>query len=304
MSDQLPLSWDEYARHDATGLSELVRKGLVSPAELARQAKAAVEKINPEINAVIEVFDDVVAEPGKDGMNPAGPFYGVPMMMKDLGSRMKGRVQESGYAWRSDCVAEADDPLTENFRNAGFNLLGRTTAPEDGMAGVTESIKFGITRNPWDLGYSPGGSSGGSAAVISAGILPACSASDGGGSIRLPASWTGLIGLKCTRGRLPLPYGLNEATIPSSVEGVLTRTVRDTAAIYDAISYKPPGSGFMPYPAVRSLLDELSATPKKISHCTRHRQLVAPRLSACRVQVQNPSDRTMAGAGRAQCRRG
>ena len=264
MSESLTLSWDEYASHDTVGLAELVRTGQITPAELARQAYLAAEKMNPRINAVIEVFEDVIADPSRDGMNPAGPFYGVPLMLKDLGSRMKGRVQEAGYAWRSDCVAEADDPLTENFRETGFNLIGRTTTPEDGMAGVTETLKFGITRNPWNLQYSSGGSSGGSSAAVTAGILPACSASDGGGSIRLPASWTGLIGLKSTRGRLPLPLSWSEALVPSAVEGVLTRTVRDTAAILDAVSHRPLGGGFMPYPATPSLSAELNGSPRKL----------------------------------------
>jgi len=264
MSEILPLSWDEYASCDTLDLAQLVRKNQITPVELARQAQAAAAMMNPRINAVIEVFDDVVSDPTRDGMNPAGPFHGVPLMMKDLASKMKGRLQEGGYAWQSTCVADADDPLTENFRNAGFNLIGRTTTPEDGMAAVTETIKFGITRNPWDLHRSSGGSSGGSSATVAAGVLPACSASDGGGSIRLPAAWTGLVGLKHTRGRLPLPAGWNEALVASAVEGVLTRTVRDTAAIFDAVSRKPPGSGFMPYPAVQPLLPELSTAPRQL----------------------------------------
>ena len=263
MSDQMVLSWEEYIRHDGMALAELVRTGEVSPRELAVQAMEASARVNPLINAVIEVFDDVVTDPSKDGMNPSGAFHGVPMMLKDLGSRMKGRLQECGYAWMDNNIVEDDDLLTCNFRNAGFNLIGRTTTPEDGMAGVTETIKFGITHNPWDLKRSSGGSSGGSAAAVAAGILPVCSASDGGGSIRLPASWSGLIGLKTTRGRLPLPVGTHEAVLPSAVEGIVTRSVRDTASIHDAICFKPLGSGFMPYPAPESLLSQLEA-PNRI----------------------------------------
>lgn len=264
MSGDTVLTWDEYIRYDATGLAQLLSRGDVSPQELAAQAAAATVRVNPQINAVIEVFDDVVANPSKDGMNPTGAFHGVPMMLKDLGSRMKGRLQECGYAWMGNNVAEEDDPLTRNFRSAGFNLIGRTTTPEDGMAGVTETIKFGVSRNPWNLQYSCGGSSGGSAAAVAAGILPVCSASDGGGSIRLPASWNGLVGLKTTRGRLPLPTGWHEALVPSAVEGIVTRSVRDTASIHDAICYKPPGSGFMPYPVPESLSDQLDAPPRKL----------------------------------------
>lgn len=264
MSENWVLTWDEYMRCDATDLAQMIRRGDVLPAELARQAAAASARVNPRINAVIEVFDDVIKDPSKDGMNPEGDFYGVPMMLKDLGSRMKGRLQESGYAWQANNIAADDDPLTQNFRQAGFNLLGRTTTPEDGMTGVTETIKFGITRNPWNLDRSAGGSSGGSSAAVAAGMLPVCSASDGGGSIRLPASWNGLIGLKTTRGRLPLPAGLHEALLPSGVEGIVSRSVRDTAAIHELICKKPLGSGFMPYPNTESLTAQLSLPARQL----------------------------------------
>ena len=263
MSISPPISWDSYGQYDATDLAKLVTDGEVSPQELASQAAMAVDMINPKINGVIEVFADTLANPYTDGMDRNGPFHGVPMMMKDLGSRMKGRQQESGYAWMEQHIAEEDDLLVGNFRRAGFNLIGRTTTPEDGMAAVTETIKFGITRNPWNLDHSSGGSSGGSAASVASGILPVCSASDGGGSIRLPASWNGLIGLKNTRGRLPMPTGVHEASLPSGVEGVVTRTVRDTAAIHDGICRKPLGTGFMPYPPVQPLLPELAGPARK-----------------------------------------
>jgi amidase len=263
MSGVVPISWADYSKCDATDLARLVANGEVSAKELATQAAMAVELINPDINGVIEVFLDTLADPYKDGMNAQGPFHGVPMMIKDLGSRMKGRQQEAGYAWMDQHIAEEDDCLIKNFRTAGFNLIGRTTTPEDGMAAVTETIKFGITRNPWNLNHSSGGSSGGSAASVASGILPVCSASDGGGSIRLPASWNGLIGLKNTRGRLPMPTGVHEASLPSAVEGVVTRSVRDTAAIHDAICHKPLGTGFMPYPNTQPLLSELTTSTRK-----------------------------------------
>lgn len=263
MSSSTPMSWDSYRRCDATQLAKLVASGEVSAEALAAQAAEAAEMINPKINAVIEIFPDVLADPYADGMDCNGPFHGVPMMMKDLGSRMKGRQQESGYAWMEQHIAEQDDLLVSNFRHAGFNLIGRTTTPEDGMAGVTETIKFGITRNPWNLDRTAGGSSGGSAAAVASGIVPVCSASDGAGSIRLPASWNGLIGLKSTRGRLPMPSGVHEGSLPSGVEGVVTRTLRDTAAIHDAICHKPLGTGFMPYPIAAPLLPELAAAPRR-----------------------------------------
>lgn len=260
MTAKAPLSWEEYAGLDATGLAGLLRSGDVSVQELAAQARAAVSKVNPAINAVVEVFDDAIAEPRVS----EGPFMGVPMMMKDLGSKMEGRAQEAGYSWLKGFIADEDDPLTANFRSAGFNIIGRTTTPEDGMAGVTETLGFGITRNPWDLARSAGGSSGGSAALVAAGGLPICSASDGAGSIRLPAAWTGLIGLKTTRGRLPLPLGTHEAIMPSASEGIVTRSVRDTAYVHELLTRRSQGSGFMPYPEDTSLAESLSPSDRKL----------------------------------------
>ena len=260
MTQGTALSWQEYAQRDATGLAELVSSGDVSAAELAHQAGLAVAKIDPHVNAVVELFEDAIAAP--DVTN--GPFSGVPMMLKDLGSKMKGRAQEAGYGWLKGMIAGEDDPLTLNFRSAGFNLIGRTTTPEDDMAAVTETLGFGITRNPWDLRRSPGGSSGGSAALVAAGALSVCSASDGAGSIRLPAAWTGLIGLKTTRGRLPLPTGANEATLPSASEGIVTRSVRDTARVHELLCHRDRGIGFMPYPKPPSLSPSLLTTHRRL----------------------------------------
>lgn len=258
MTDAHPFSWDEYGAMDATALAARLRNGDTCATELARQAEAALNAVNPSINGVIEIFQDAVANPA----HGQGPFAGVPMLLKDLGSKMAGRKQEAGYSWLDSNIAEADDPLTANFRAAGFNLIGRTTTPEDGMAATTETLGFGITRNPWNLDHSPGGSSGGSAAVVATGALPVCSASDGAGSIRIPAAWTGLIGLKTTRGRQPLPEGVNESIIPSASEGIVARSVRDTAGVYEWLGQKARGSGFMPYPDTPPLMAQLGPTHK------------------------------------------
>ncbi len=263
MSDSLPLTWDEYMQLDATGMAQMISRGDVSAKELAAQAAAAAALVNPRINAVIEVFDDVIADPGRDGMHRDGPFHGVPTMLKDMGSRMKGRAQENGYLWQRGNIAERDDPLTENWRAAGFNLMGRTTCPEDGITHITHSMKDGDTRNPWNLRHTPGGSSGGASAVVASGAIPVASASDGGGSIRYPAAWTGLVGLKPSRGLLPMPTGFHEALMPSAVEGVVTKTVRDAAAIYYHLSHKPLGSGFMAFPKPAApYLEQLSCPPR------------------------------------------
>ena len=244
---ELTLSWDEWINHDATSMAALVKAGKVTPQELAAQAAAANALINPHINAVREFFDDLIEDPFKDGMNPEGPFVGVPILVKDLGSAMKGRKQESGFAFLKGYVAPKDDPLITNFRKAGFNLIGRTNVPPMGFAAQTESILHGVTRNPWHLDYTPSGSSGGSAAALAARITPIVTASDGGGSIRSPAGWNALIGLKPTRGRLPLPPSVgNEYNVGHVAEGVLTHTVRDTAAVLDYISKHRPGDSFIP----------------------------------------------------------
>lgn len=259
MTDALPFAWEDYGTMDATALAERIDNGDASAKEVARQAQSALTRVNPSINAVIEIFEDAVASPEYG----QGPFAGVPMLLKDLGSKMAGRKQEAGYSWLKNSIAQEDDPLTTNFRATGFNLIGRTTTPEDGMAATTESMGFGITRNPWNLDYSPGGSSGGSAAVVATGALPVCSASDGAGSIRIPAAWTGLIGLKTTRGRQPLPAGVNESIIPSASEGVVARSVRDTAGVYECLCQRAPGSGFMPYPNAGSLIAELAPSARR-----------------------------------------
>lgn len=227
-------------------MAQLVQRGEVTPAELAQQASLAVAKLNPGINAVLEVFEDVIEAPYRDGMNVEGAFHGVPMLLKDALSGAKGRRQAYGAKFLQDVRKEKDDPLTQNWRSAGFNLIGRTSLPAMGCAPVSDSLLHGVTRNPWHLDHTPSGSSGGSAAAVAAGMVPIASASDGGGSTRSPAGYTGLIGLKPTRGLLPMPYGYNEFSGHIGVEGVLTRTVRDTALAYDAMCQHRPGDSFIP----------------------------------------------------------
>ncbi|MCV6625038.1 MAG: amidase family protein [Cellvibrionaceae bacterium] len=238
------IAWQDYIQMDGVALAEALHNGEISAAELAAQTREAALAVNPEINAVVEIFDDALdADTDFSGTE----FAGLPLFMKDMGSRMAGRQQACGYSWM-DYTAETDDPLTENYRAAGFNLIGRSTCPEDGITVVTNSRALGDSKNPWNLGHSPGGSSGGAAALVAAGVSPIATSSDGGGSTRFPAAWTGLVGLKTTRGRLPLPIGANESTYACAAEGVVTRTVRDSAIAYEHLSKRPIGAGFMPYP--------------------------------------------------------
>src|SRR5574343_1555145 len=215
----LAMAWDEWAAHDAVGLAQLVRQGQVSPAELAAQAAAAVDKVNPALSAVVEVFDDVVADPLKDGMNPQGPFAGVPWLMKDLGPTVKGRLQEMGSLLMRGHRREADSFLTGQIRKAGLSIIGRATTPEFGVCSSAENPAVYVTRNPWNLEYTTCGSSAGTAAALAAGVLPLSHATDGGGSIRIPAGFNGNIGLKASRGVFYIAPHLSDISGYVSTQG-------------------------------------------------------------------------------------
>ncbi len=241
----LVMGWDAWVRHDAVGLANLVRKGDVTPAELAAQVAAGVAAVNPAISAVIELFDDVVADPLKDGMNLAGLFAGMPYLMKDLGPTLKGRRQEFGSLLMQGNVAAADSFLTGKIRDAGFNM-GRTTTPEFGTCGSAENPQVYVTRNPWDQARTAGGSSAGTGAIVASGAIPISHASDGGGSIRVPAGVNGNIGLKPSRGVFSVAPDGSDLTGILSTQGCHSRTVRDTAAFFDTCRGPAPGE-FMPF---------------------------------------------------------
>ena len=240
------MSWTEWARHDAVSLSECVRTGQVTAAELAAQAAAGIALTNPELSAVVEVFDDVVADPLRDGMNPEGAFAGVPYLMKDLGPTLKGRLQEMGSLLMRGNRASADSYLAGRIRQAGLNIIGRSTTPEFGVCSSAENPAVYITRNPWNLEYTTCGSSAGTAAMVAAGVLPLSHATDGGGSIRIPAGVNGNIGLKPSRGVFSIAPAASDLTGLVSTQGCQSRSVRDTAAFVDHCRGGAPGE-FMPY---------------------------------------------------------
>lgn len=248
----MAMDWTEWARLDGVALAALIRARQINPREVTAQVAAGVARLNPQLNAVLEIFADVLANPDADSPNRDGPLYGVPIFLKDLGSAMQGRAQEWGSALMAGHVAAATDPLVANFLAAGMVPLGRSTTPEYGLTFDTTTEYGGtrrITRNPWNLAHTPGGSSGGSAAAVAAGITPISMASDGGGSIRIPAAFSGLVGLKPARGRMPPPLARSEFLNRVSIEGVLTRTVRDTAVAAEALARIPNGGTFMPLAA-------------------------------------------------------
>ncbi|MER9585767.1 amidase [Mesorhizobium sp. M0276] len=244
----------EYVDHDATGLAALVRAGEVTPLELTRLARQAHDEVNPRVNAVIEFYEDAETVEGSEG----GVFQGVPFLRKDIGFTEAGRLQEKGSRLFKGHRSNTDSYFFRRARDGGLRTLGRTTTSELGTTPMSESILNGITGNPWDLERSAGGSSGGSAAAVAAGITPIAHGSDGGGSIRIPASWCGLVGLNPSRGRVSGGPDNQDANLGLSRAFVLCRTVRDMAAALDVFSGPHPGDPFIIVQPNRSYVEELS----------------------------------------------
>lgn len=244
----------EYSRHDATSLAKLVRDGEVTAAELAALARQAFEKVDPAINAVVEFYSDAEKAAGSD----EGAFAGVPFLRKDIGAKEEGRLQECGSRLLKGNICTHDSYYTKRAKAAGLRIVGRSAVPELAFAGFTETILEGITRNPWNLDASAGGSSGGAAAAVAAGIVPMAHASDGGGSIRIPAGWCGLVGLNPSRGRVSGGPDGQDALFGLAREFVVCRTVRDMAAALDVFSGPEPGDPFIIRQPERPYIDELT----------------------------------------------
>jgi len=253
----------EYSQYDGLGLAELVKRRKLNAKEVARLFLAGVEKVNPHINAIIEIYAERV-EALDDRVVSEGPFAGVPFLMKDLGATEKWKRQEMGSRLMKGHVADKDSFLTTRFREAGLILLGRTTTPEFGLANTTESVLTGATRNPWNLEMLAGGSSGGAAASVASGILPVAHASDGGGSIRIPASACGLVGLKPSRGRVTQGPDFGERLAGMVQEFVVSRSVRDSAAMLDAVSQPGDGDPFIILQPARPYAQEVNAPTGKL----------------------------------------
>ena len=248
---------------DATAQADLVGRGEVSPRELVEAAIARIEAVNPKLDAVIRTRFDA-ARREADGDLPDGPFRGVPMLFKDLGCTVEGEVTAFGLGPLCDLSIPVTSYLAEQFRSAGLIALGRTNVPELGTTVTTEPRSFPAARNPWDRGHSTGGSSGGSAAAVASGMVAVAHANDGGGSIRIPASECGLVGLKPTRGRVSQGPVTGEAWAGSTIDGSVTRTVRDAAGILDVISNPMPGDPYYAPPLPRPLVEEVGADPGRL----------------------------------------
>lgn len=250
---------DDLARMDATAQAELVSSGEASPTELLDAAIERMEKVNPEINAVIhDLTDD--ARAAASGDVPDGPFKGVPFLLKDLGAAYAGQPLHMGSTLlkEADFRAPVDTFLAQRFRDAGLITFGKTNTPEFGIVATTESKAYGACHNPWDTERSPGGSSGGSAAAVAAGIVPMAHANDGGGSIRIPASNNGLVGLKTTRQRTTEGPILGDNMGGMTVELCVSRSVRDTARLLDAVHGSVPGDPYTAPQPTRPYAEELT----------------------------------------------
>ncbi len=261
------LSWAEWSSHDAIALGKRIRAGEITAREAAQQVAAGIARLNPKLRAVLEVFDDVVANPDTEGPSRNGSFYGVPLLLKDVLSGLKGRKLENGSRQFKGNVAQVTDPLIENYLGMGLVPIGRSTTPEFGWTFDTTTDYLDeliVTRSPWNLDRTPGGSSGGSAAMVSAGVLPISMASDGGGSIRIPASFCGLVGHKPSRGLVPRNLSSSEYMTRHVYESVVTRTVRDTALAIDGLAKGAEGGFFIrATPAAPSFLAAIGEPPRR-----------------------------------------
>ncbi len=292
------MNLEEYSQLDGVALAELVRRGEALPSELAKLALAAIEKLNPSLNAVIETYPERAGMQFSD-VDASAPLAGVPMLLKDTGATDKDKAQSCGSRIGRGYIADADAYLTERYKQAGLNILGRTTLPEFAQAATTESALTGATCNPWDSSRSTGGSSGGSAAAVASGMVPIAHGTDTGGSIRIPAACCGLVGLKPSRGRISNGPLLDDTLYGGlNTEHIICRSVRDTAAVLQ-ISCSSPGIGDaypIAAPAMHyNLQSGLPVAPLRIAvTCTTQSGLS---VDPCMVEATNRVARQLAELG-------
>jgi Asp-tRNA(Asn)/Glu-tRNA(Gln) amidotransferase A subunit family amidase len=253
----------EYEEHDALGLAHLIRSGQISAHEVLEAAISRIERRNPLLNAVITTTFDRAQQRISNGL-PEGPFSGAPFVLKDLSHAWEGVPLTDGSRSLLDYVPSYTSTLVRRYEQAGLVILGKTNTPEFGLTPVTEPKVHGVCANPWNTGRTAGGSSGGSGAAVAAGMVPAASASDGGGSIRIPASQCGLFGLKPTRARTPSGPLQAEGWFGMSVGHALTRSVRDSAALLDATHGAEPGDPYAAPPVERPFIEEVGADPGRL----------------------------------------
>ncbi|MDP3853804.1 amidase [Phenylobacterium sp.] len=257
------MDFEDYRKHDAVGLAGLVAKGEVSASELLETAVTRMAQVNPAINAVTMDLTEWGRAEAKREPTPRA-LSGVPFLLKDLGAQLAGSATSSGSAVFKDQAAQADSAIVTSYKQAGMVIFGKTNTPEFGLMPVTEPALLGACRNPWDVSRTPGGSSGGAASAVAAGIVPAAHASDGGGSIRTPASACGLFGMKPSRGRVSFaPMG--EGWGGASIQHAVTRSVRDSAVLLDAVCRPQVGDPYFLAPPERPFAGEVGRDPGKLA---------------------------------------
>jgi amidase len=283
------MAFKEYGNYDGMGLAELVRKKQVRASELLDEAIARTEELDPQINAVVVKHYDYARRQIDKGL-PDAPFAGVPFLLKDL-DILKGTRTTSGASVYKDDVADHTGTLAQRFLNAGVTIFGKSSSPEFGLLPTTESRLFGPTRNPWNLAHSSGGSSGGAAAAVAARILPVTHASDGGGSIRIPASASGVFGLKPTRARNPLGPDRGEGWGGFSCGHVVSISVRDSAAMLDAVHGPEPSSPYAAPPPERPFIEEVGRDPGRLriafTDKSPYGDAIDPEIAAATREVAN-----------------
>lgn len=267
---------DEYLARDGLALADLVRRGQVSPVELVEAALEQLDRVDPVLNAVVHRMEDearqsarsverrITAGPTAADDSAHAPFLGVPFLVKDLLTLCAGHPHTSGSRLTKDFVPDHDAEVVRRYRASGALILGKTNTPEFGLLPFTEPELFGPCRNPWDPARTPGGSSGGSAAAVAAGVAPLAGGNDGGGSIRIPASCCGLFGLKPTRGRVPCGPDYQQIWRGFAIDHVVTRSVRDSAAMLDAIAGPDVGAPYVAPPPARPFLEEVGRAPDRL----------------------------------------
>ena len=290
------MRFPEYDGLDALGLAALVARREVSAAEVLEAALERADARNPRLNALVARFDDE-ARARAVGPLPPGPLSGVPFLLKDLLTAWKGHPMSAGSRLGAGHVPDHDSELVRRLEAAGLLLFGLTNAPELGIMAHTEPVLHGPCRNPWDPAHTPGGSSGGAGAAVAARIVPAAHANDGGGSIRIPASHGGLFGLKPTRGRISLGPDFGESWLGFVSEGVISRSVRDTAALLDLLSGHAPGDPFHLAPPARPFLEEVGAPPGRLRVAFTTRSLFGHATSPEAVAAVEDAARLLASLG-------
>jgi len=288
------MAFDNYADYDGLGLAELVRRREVSPAELVDSAIDAIERLNPDINCVVQQLRDEAMRSIKSGL-PQGPFHGVPFLVKEFGMHFKGMKTTAGSRLAAGIQYDADTELMTRCKQAGLVTVGTSTTPEMAFNANSEALVYGSTCNPWNLGHSVGGSSGGAGAAVASGMVPIAHANDGGGSIRIPAACNGVVGMKPTRGRTPTGPDSGIFLWGLAIEFVETRSVRDSAAMLDALAGPDDGYFYTAEPPKRGFLTAAMSPPgqlrvgviEQMPGCGRPSREIKSRLNDTRTLLED-----------------